>query len=249
MKFSRLAISLAIATFLTFGLPAAQSQNEAQAPAPENTATQTQRLKAIDQPMAPYPLEAVRRGIEGKVAMTIVVDANGKVSQAKELSGPKELFPAALASVQMWQYEPPVSAPVTMTVEIGYGIPKECPGPTSDLGSVEGGGRLFDQNGKLAAVVDNDDYPLPPYPVEERMAGVAGKMVLSVTLKRDGHVKEIHAVTSLSPGLDKAAIDTVRSWKFKGCQDEPLCTDGNFRTHLKDLRVQFVFRAMCHPRF
>jgi len=159
MKFSRLVILLAIATFLTFGLPAAQSQNEAQAPAPENTATQTQRLNAIDQPMAPYPLEAVRRGIEGKVAMTIVVDANGKVSQATELSGPKELFPAALASVQMWQYEPPVSAPVTMTGEIGYGIPKECPGPTSDLGSVEGGRRLFDQNGKLAAVVYNDDYP------------------------------------------------------------------------------------------
>ena len=52
---------------------------------------------------------------------------------------------------------------------------------------------------------------------------------------RDSHVKEIHAVTSLSPGLDKAAIDTVRSWKFKGCQDEPLCNDGNFKTHLKDL--------------
>jgi hypothetical protein len=65
----------------------------------------------------------------------------------------------------------------------------------------------------------------------------------------DGHVKEIHPVTSLSPGLDKAAIDTVRSWKFKGCQDEPLCNDGNFKTHLKDLRVQSVFRAMCHPRY
>ena len=114
-------------------------------------------------------------------------------------------------------------------------------GPTSDLGSVEGGGRLFDQNGKLAAVVYNDDYPLPPYPVEERIAGVAGKMVLSVTLKRDGRVKEIHAVTSLSPGLDKA-IDTVRSWKFKGCQDEPLCTDGNFRTHLK------LAGPVCFPR-
>ena len=76
-----------------------------------------------------------------------------------------------------------------------------------------------------------------------------GMMVLSVTLKRDGHVKEIHPVTSLSPGLDKAAIDTVRSWKFKGCQDEPLCNDGNFKTHLKDLRVQSVFGATCHPRY
>jgi TonB family protein len=249
MHFSRLAISLAIAIFLDFGLPAAQSQNEAPAATQENSATQTARLKAIDQPMAPYPLEAVRRGIEGKVELSIVVDANGKVTEAKALSGPEELFPAALASVKMWHYEIPASAPITMTVEIGYGVPKECPGPISDMGEVEGNGRLFDKNGKLVAVVDDSDYPNPPYPVEERMAGFAGKMVLSVTLKRDGHVKEIHVVKSLSPGLDKAAIDMVRPWKFKGCQNQPLCSDGNFKAHLKDLRVQFVFRAMCHPRF
>jgi TonB family protein len=112
---------------------------------------------------------------------------------------------------------------------------------------VEGSGRLLDKDGKLIAVVDDDDYPLPPYPAEERMAGVAGKMVLSVTLKRDGHVKEIHVVKSLSPGLDKAAIDMVRPWKFKGCQNQPLCSDGNFKAHLKDLQVQFVFRAIVPP--
>ena len=249
MQFSRLVISLAIAIFLDFGLPAAQSQNEAPAVRQENSAIQIGRLKAVDQPMAPYPLEAVRRGIEGKVELSIVVDANGKVTEAKALSGPEELFPAALASVKMWHYEIPASAPITMTVEIGYGVPKECPGPISDMGEVEGNGRLFDKNGKLVAVVDDSDYPNPPYPVEERMAGVAGKIVLSVTLKRDGHVKELHVVKSLSPGLDKAAIDMVRPWKFKGCQNQPLCSDGNFKAHLKDLRVQFVFRAMCHPRF
>jgi TonB family protein len=203
----------------------------------------------LTSPWHRYPLEAVRRGIEGKVELSIVVEANGKVTQAKALSGPEELFPAALASVKMWHYEIPASAPITMTVEIGYGVPKECPGPISDMGEVEGNGRLFDKNGKLVAVVDDSDYPNPPYPVEERMVGVAGKMVLSVTLKRDGHVKEIHVVKSLSPGLGKAAIDMVRPWKFKGCQNEPLCSDGNFKAHLKDLRVQFVFRAMCHPRF
>jgi TonB family protein len=83
--------------------------------------------------VAPYRLEAVRRGIEGKVKLSIVVDTNGKVAQAKALSGPEELFPAALASVKMWQYETPASAPITMTVEIGYGFPKECPGPVSDI--------------------------------------------------------------------------------------------------------------------
>jgi TonB family protein len=79
------------------------------------------------------------------------------------------------------------------------------------------------------------------------MAGVAGKMVLSVTLKRDGHVKEIHVIKSLSPGLDKAAIDMVRLWKFKGCQDEPLCGDRNSNAPWKDLRRHFIFRALCNP--
>lgn len=249
MKFSHLAISLAISILLDFGLPAAQSRNEAQAPAQENSAAQPAHLKAIDQPMAPYPLEALRRGIEGKVTMSIVVDANGKVSKAKALSGPKELFAAALASVKMWQYEPPASAPASTTVEIGYGVPKECPGPKSDMGGVEGNGRLMAKNGKLIAVVDNDAYPLPSYPIEERMAGVAGKMVLSVTLKHDGYVKELHVVKSLSPGLDKAAIDLVRGWKFKGCQDERLCGDKDSSAPWKDLRLQFVFRALCPPQF
>jgi TonB family protein len=247
MKFSRPVIWLGIFIFYTFGLLAAQSQNEAQAPRQENSATQTAPLKAIDKPMAPFPEEVVRRGIEGKVTLSIVVDARGKVSQAKALGGPEELFPAALASVKMWQFEPPASAPVTTTVEIGYGVPKECPGPKSDAGGVEGNGRLVDKNGKLIAVVDNGEYPLPSYPEEERMAGIAGKMVLSVTLKRDGYVKEIHVAQSLSPVLDKAATDLVRGWKFKGCQDEPLCGDRNSNVPWKDLRLQFVFRAFCNP--
>lgn len=247
MKFSPLPVSPAILLFLTFGLPAAQAQNQAQALAQESSATQTALLKAIDKPMAPFPEEVVRRGIEGKVKLSIVVDAKGKVSQERALSGPEELFPAALASVKMWRFEPPASAPVTTTVEIGYGVPKECPGPKSDAGGVEGSGRLVDKNGKLIAVVDNDEYHLPPYPEEERMAGVTGKMVLSVTLKRDGQVEKIHVVKSLSPGLDKAAIDLVRGWRFKNCQDEPLCGDRNSNVSRKDLRLQFIFSALCNP--
>jgi TonB family protein len=249
MKFSRLVISQVISILLAFGLLAGQPQNGAQAPMRENRATQTAALKAIHTPMAPFPLEVVRRGIEGKVTLSIVVDAKGNVTQAKALSGPEELFPAALASVKMWQYEPPASAPVTRTVEIGYGVPKECPGPVSDMGEVTGNGGLFDKNGRLVAVADNDEYPLPSYPVEERMAGVTGKMVLSVTLKRNGRVKEIHALKSLSPGLDRAAIDLVRGWKFKGCQDEPLCGYKNSNAPLKDLRLQFIFSAACDPVF
>ena len=105
------------------------------------------------------------------------------------LSGPTELQSAALESVRMWQYEPPASGPVTETVEISYGFPKECPGPVSDQGDVEGSWRLRDLNGKVVAVADNDDAPPPRYLEEERKSGVAGELVLSVSLSSDGMSK------------------------------------------------------------
>jgi TonB family protein len=243
MNISRPLLSLAIPIFLTCGLSAAQTPTESSKQ--ENAAT----LKAINTPTVPYPEEAIKKGIEGKVTLSIVVDATGNVSQAKALSGPQELVPAAIASVRMWQYEPPASAPVTRTVEVSYGFPKECPGPISDRGEVEGNGRLFDKNGKLVAVVDDEQYPSPPYPEQERKSGVAGKMILSISLNSDGHVKDIHAVNSLSPELDKAAIDMVRPWKFKRCQDEPSCGYVNSKAPLEDLRLQFTFRAVCDPLF
>jgi TonB family protein len=241
MKFSG---PLTFLTLLFVGciLSAAQAQNETQAAKKENGDNQTASLKAINTPMAPYPEEAVKKGIEGKVTLRIVVDAKGTVSQAEALNGPKELIPAALASVKMWQYERPVKAPATKTVELGYGFPKECPGPISDMGEVQGNGRLFSKEGKLVAVVAESDYPLPPYPESERRAGVAGTMILSITLSVDGSVKEIYAAKSLSPSLDRAAIDTVRPLRFKEVPDNPDAS-------LEDLRLRFIFRASCNPLF
>lgn len=246
MSLSRLLIPFAI-SILACGLSAAQTPTE---PSKQESVTnQTASPKLIYSPPPMYPEEARRKGIEGKVTLSIVIDANGNVSQAKALRGPKELelVPAAIDYVRKWQYERPASAPVTKTVEVGYGFPKECPGPLSDIGQVEGTGRLYDKNGKLVAVVDNDDYPSPRYPEQERRSGVAGKMILSVSLSSDGHVKEIHVVKSLSPGLDESVIDMVRRWRFKGCQGEPLCADANSNFPFEDLRLDFIFSALCHP--
>ena len=239
MQFFRVLIPVAISQLL-IGL-LAQTQNK-RAPTQENTGTRDAPPKAISTPDPPYPEEARKKGIEGKVTLLIVVDAKGKVSQVKALSGPEELVPAAVASVKMWQFEPVASGPVTRTVEIVFGFPKECPGPISESGEVIGGGRLTDKSGNLVAVLDDDEYRSPPYPETERKAGVAGNMVLAITLGQDGHVKEIHAAQSLSPGLDKAAIETVRLWRFKKIE-------GNADVSLENLRLEFIFRATCNPRF
>lgn len=192
--------------------------------------------------MVPYPAEALKKRIQGKVKLRIVVDAKGNVSEVKALSGPKALFEAAIASVKQWQYEPPLSPPAVETVEVSYGFPRKCPGAISDTGGVETRGALFNKRGKMIAAPDGDDYPLPPYPDEERKAGVAGKMVLAISLNPDGRVKGARIVKSLSPGLDKAAIDTVRTWKFK-------LIDPNAKIPLGELQLGFVFEATCNPNF
>jgi Gram-negative bacterial TonB protein C-terminal len=84
---------------------------------------------------------------------------------------------------------------------ISWSFPKECPGPVSEIGEVMVSGRLLNKDGKVVGRSDSDDYATPPYPVEERNAGVSGKMVLSVALDTEGRVKEIHVVKSLSAHL------------------------------------------------
>jgi len=200
----------------------------------------TAPLKAISQPVVPYPDGALRKGIEGKVILRIVVDKKGNVVQAQAVSGPEELVAAALASVRMWKFEPPASAPVTKTAEISFGFPKPCPGPESDSGAVRFGGGLTDSGGKLIAVADDDRSPGPRYPEKERKSGIEGKMILSVSLNPDGYVKDVHSVNSLSPALDKAVIEMVRPMKFKRFAEDS-------KASLDDLRLQFIFQPICRP--
>jgi TonB family protein len=201
---------------------------------------QTIELKAISKPIPPYPEEAQRRHIEGKVALSIVVDASGNVADAKVLSGPQELAGAALAAVNAWRYEPPISAPVTKTVWITFGFPKDCPGKISDQGSVEWSWDLRNTDGKRIATIADSSTHLPPYPEEERKSGVAGIMALLINLNPDGNVKNVKLVKSLSPALDKAFVDAARAWRFKLLYEN---------ASLEDLRLQFRFRSLCSPEF
>lgn len=174
---------------------------------------------------------------EGKVTLSITVDAYGNVSQAIALSGPEELVAAALACAKSWKYEPPVSAPLTKTVSISYGS-RDCSGTESERGETESRWVLMDESGKVAAVIDGQEPPAPPYPVEERKAGAAGKMVLSVRLNEDGSVEETHVVQTVSPGLDQAAMDRLRPLKFRSPGVNSQLPSGYLYFHVR-------YRATC----
>ena len=184
-------------------------------PAAQETASQQGRLRTIKSPVAPYPEEAQRKGVEGKVVVAIAVDGEGKVTEAKALSGPPELVEAAVSSVKSWEFEPPAHAPVETIVEIGYGHPRECPGPVSDSSEVTAAMRFKNDAGTVVDAVDDSDAFLPPYPSNERKAGVSGEMILLVTVGASGKATKVRVARSLSRRLDKNAVRTVRKWKFR----------------------------------
>jgi protein TonB len=53
-----------------------------------------------------YPSEAQRIGLEGNVVIDAVIDATGKVTNMRVVSGPAPLHDAALDSVRNWNYAP-----------------------------------------------------------------------------------------------------------------------------------------------
>jgi TonB family protein len=78
---------------------------------------------------------------------------------------------------------------------------------------------------------------------EERLAGVAGTMLLSVSVDATGHVIKIRVANSLSPKLDEAAVKVVRKWKFK-------LVDGKGGDGFPDsFQIPIDYKPMCNPQF
>jgi protein TonB len=71
-----------------------------------------------------YPEAAKASSIQGSVSVSASIDANGKVVDAKALSGPMLLRQAAVQSVKQWKYSPGLidgkQAPSQVTVNVEF---------------------------------------------------------------------------------------------------------------------------------
>lgn len=71
-----------------------------------------------------YPAAARQVGIEGNVVIDGVIDANGRVTKMKVLSGPSLLRNAAMDAVQRWRYQPTLldgkAVPVEMNITVEF---------------------------------------------------------------------------------------------------------------------------------
>jgi len=243
MKVYGMFLPLAVSLLVTQSWPATGTQGGSKPQDPNDKTKQETQPKIVKFSHDPYPEEALKNHIEGKVELSITVDAKGRVSDARVLSGPPELYQAAIDSVKQWIFEPPANPPVELTADVSYGSPKECPGPISDRGEVGSGGFLTSNKGTVISwngIVNSRMSRLPPYFGEERKNGIAGEMRLAITVSAKGKVTKIRVVNSLSPRLDKAAVTTVRKWRFSLAR-------GNAGLLPDEFELPITYRAMCDP--
>ena len=72
-----------------------------------------------------YPRFAIEDEIEGRVEVEVTVDASGKVSSARVVSGPDELRNGVLASVQKWNFQSNSGQGRPVRITVGFQLPDE----------------------------------------------------------------------------------------------------------------------------
>lgn len=85
---------------------------------PARTSSQTSGGRLLHKVEPSYPPDAKMKGVEGTVALSIAINEQGRVFDAKVLAGPSELHNAALQAVLQWEFVP--NQPGRATVETEF---------------------------------------------------------------------------------------------------------------------------------
>jgi TonB family protein len=240
MRSLNLFLFLPLALLATPSVPATWAQSSPPSQTQDAATPEVARIKPIHSPTVPFPVEALEKHVEGTVLVNLKVEANGEVSEVKPLSGPPELYVAAIDSAMQWKFDPPAHA-VDVRYEINYFFSKdkECPGAVSDRGEVLVSGRTPNKNGVVITFDNDDDGELLQDYNRVRKAGVSGDTVLSFRIGSDGKVKQVRVVKSLTRNLDRAALRSARKWKFTVQRGNPEFLPADFEFTIS-------FRAICH---
>jgi TonB family protein len=169
-------------------------------------------LKKLDSsPKVEFPPELAAYELADSVAIALTITPDGRVKNAKAVSGKNErIKEAATTMTKRWAFQPylvngnpvPVRTEITLKFDNTldhYADPSgEIPVPLDEIAS-------------HALIVKQ----VPPqYPEEARAGRIQGSVELRAIVGVDGHVHALHIVTG-HPLLAPAAYNAVRQWEFK----------------------------------
>jgi TonB family protein len=152
-----------------------------------------------------YPEEARIERISGMVVLETNIDHTGAVKDIKVLKPlPKGLSEAAVDAVKRWVFKPGTlngeAVDVIFNITINFKL-------ESDDAPLRVGGDV-----QPPVLIEHIE---PTYTKEALRAQISGIVIIEAVIGRDGLVKNASVLKPLPFGLDHAAIDAVKQWKFK----------------------------------
>jgi TonB family protein len=209
------ALTLAMAMFvLGIANPrGAHCQNEQ---GHRNDCAVNENLKIKKSISGTYTEEATRKNVEGTVVLCLTVDEHGKVTDVSPISGPQELLRLSMNAARQWEFEAPSKAPTKTQLQMTYSLTEACPqGKGMDGGDIITTIVPTEEHAGDLKILGKLAQPRPPYPEAARAERRRGQLYLSIVVNPDGSVSDVHIARPLDELLDKAASETVRTWRFK----------------------------------
>lgn len=186
-------------------------------------------------PAAVYPEDAKSSGIEGTVALDVLVSTTGKVEQVRVLSGPDKLREAAKQAVGKWTYKPymvdDAAAVVGTTVLVEFSLKdggasrdasgdavetatdaRVAPPANSGASNAKPNGPVRVSGGVMAGAILHKEIPI--YPYQAKIDHVSGMVVLHAVISKAGTVANL-TVVSGDDRLQQASIDAVKKWTYR----------------------------------
>ena len=97
-----------------------------------------------------------------------------------------------------------------------YSLTKPCPdGKGWDAGDIVTTIVPIEEHEGDLKILGKLLQPRPPYPEAARAERRRGQLYLSIVVNPDRNVSDVQITKSLDGPLDKPAVETVRTWKFK----------------------------------
>jgi TonB family protein len=160
-----------------------------------------------------YTPAAMANGVQGAVALEVVVMENGTVGEVrvvKSLDPTFGLDDQAVAAARQWMFEPArdsagIPVPVVVSLELQFTLSKSVPAPAQVQVTAPAGASVTPPR-KIRT-------GNPSYPAVARQAGVEGTVVIEALTDVAGRIVSVRSVRSI-PLLDEAAMAAVRQWEY-----------------------------------
>jgi periplasmic protein TonB len=137
MKHARCLIFAVVSLFVALsfcgaqstGIPSAKAQEQKRTPPPENVEFDKEPV-ALKRVNPTYPEEAKKKGLEGTVYVSLWVDREGKIQEAKVLKSDNAVFEKpAIDAAKQWNFSPALKngkpVDVWLTVPFKFKLAKE----------------------------------------------------------------------------------------------------------------------------